>query len=53
MQKPNERGIFTLQDLANYGLHNFKDEVQQLLYFMTIYSQNPEVYRTIKNPYLD
>lgn len=27
MQKLNEKGIFSLQDLINYGLHNFKDEV--------------------------
>ena len=27
MQKLNERGIYSLQDLINYGLHNFKDEV--------------------------
>ncbi|SNB15552.1 conserved hypothetical protein [Flavobacterium psychrophilum] len=27
MQKLNERGIFTLRDLANYGLHNFKNEL--------------------------
>ena len=27
MQKLNEKGIFSLQDLLNYGLHNFKDEV--------------------------
>ncbi len=37
MQKLNERGIFSLQDLINYGLHNFKDEVlnewQNVLYY--------------------
>jgi hypothetical protein len=27
MQKLNERGIYSLQDLVNHGLHNFKDEV--------------------------
>lgn len=27
MQKLNAKGIFSLQDLINYGLHNFKDEV--------------------------
>ena len=27
MQKLNEKGIFSLHDLINYGLHNFKDEV--------------------------
>ena len=37
MQKLNEKGIFSLQDLINYGLHNFKDEVlnewQNVLYY--------------------
>ncbi|MFE3866937.1 hypothetical protein ACFX5E_02485 [Flavobacterium sp. LS2P90] len=37
MQKLNERGIYSLQDLVNYGLHNFKDEVlnewQNVLYY--------------------
>lgn len=27
MQKLNAKGIFSLQDLINYGLHNFKDDV--------------------------
>lgn len=27
MQKINDKGIFSLQDLINYGLQNFKDEV--------------------------
>lgn len=27
MQKLNEKGIYSLQDLINYGLHNFKNEV--------------------------
>lgn len=27
MQKLNEKGIYTLQDLIDYGLHNFKDDV--------------------------
>ena len=27
MQKLNAKGIFSLQDLINYGVHNFKDEV--------------------------
>lgn len=37
MQKLNERGIFNLQDLINYGLHNFKkdllNEWQNVLFF--------------------
>lgn len=37
MQKLNMKGIFSLQDLINYGLHNFKDEVlnewQNVLYY--------------------
>lgn len=37
MQKLNEKGIFCLQDLINYGLQNFKDEVlnewQNVLYY--------------------
>ena len=37
MQKLNEKGIYTLQDLINYDLHNFKDEVlnewQNVLYY--------------------
>ena len=37
MQKLNERGIYNLQDLINYGLHNFKDEVlnewQNILFY--------------------
>jgi hypothetical protein len=27
MQKTNERGIYNLQGLTSYGLHNFKDEL--------------------------
>ena len=37
MQKLNECGIFNLQDLINYGLHNFKKDLltewQNVLYF--------------------
>lgn len=37
MQKLNERGIFSLQDLINYGLHNFKKDLlmewQNVLYY--------------------
>jgi hypothetical protein len=37
MQKLNEKGIFTLQDLINYGLENFKSDLlnewQNILFF--------------------
>jgi hypothetical protein len=37
MQKLNEKEIYTLQDLINYGLHNFKTEIltewENVLYF--------------------
>jgi hypothetical protein len=54
MQKLNERGIFTLQDLANYGLHNFKDEVLNefnniLFYDNTIQSKSRSI-SNYKNP---
>ncbi len=54
MQKLNERGIFTLQDLANYGLHNFKDEVLNefnniLFYDNTIQSKSCSI-SNYKNP---
>jgi hypothetical protein len=48
MQKLNERGIYNLQDLANYGLHNFKDELLNefnniLFYDKTIQSKNRSI----------
>jgi hypothetical protein len=54
MQKLNERGIFTLQDLANYGLYNFKDEVLNefnniLFYDNTIQSKSRSI-SNYKNP---
>lgn len=54
MQKLNERGIFTLQDLANYGLHNFKDELLNefnniLFYDNTIQSKSRSI-SNYKNP---
>ena len=54
MQKLNERGIFTLQDLANYGLHNFKDRVLNefnniLFYDNTIQSKSRSI-SNYKNP---
>jgi len=37
MEKLNRKGIFSLQDLINYGLHNFKDDLlnewQNVLFF--------------------
>jgi hypothetical protein len=54
MQKLNERGIFTLQDLANYGLHNFKDELLNefnniLFYDNSIQSKSRSI-SNYKNP---
>ncbi len=48
MQKLNERGIYNLQDLANYGLHNFKDELLNefnniLFYDNTIQTQSRSI----------
>jgi hypothetical protein len=54
MQKLNERGIYNLQELANYGLHNFKDELLNefnniLFYDNTIQSQSCSI-SNYKNP---
>jgi hypothetical protein len=54
MQKLNERGIYNLQDLANYGLYNFKDEVLNefnniLFYDNTIQSKSRSL-SNYKNP---
>lgn len=54
MQKLNERGIYNLQDLSNYGLHNFKDEVLNefnniLFYDNTIQSKYCSI-SNYKNP---
>jgi len=48
MQKLNERGIYNLQDLVNYGLHNFKDELLNefnniLFYDNTIQSKSRSI----------
>jgi hypothetical protein len=48
MEKLNERGIYNLQDLANYGLHNFKDELLNefnniLFYDNTIQSKSKSI----------
>ena len=48
IQKLNERGIYNLQDLANYGLHNFKDELLNefnniLFYDNTIQSKSQSI----------
>jgi hypothetical protein len=48
MQKLNERGIYNLQDLASYGLHNFKDELLNefnniLFYDNTIQSKSQSI----------
>lgn len=54
MQKINERGIYNLQDLANYGLHNFKDELIRefnniLFYDITINDKSRNI-ANYKNP---
>lgn len=54
MQKLNDRGIYSLQDLANYGLHNFKDEILNefnniLFYDITIQSKSRSI-SNYKNP---
>lgn len=54
MQKLNERGIYNLQDLSNYGLQNFKDEVLNefnniLFYDNTIQSKYCSI-SNYKNP---
>jgi hypothetical protein len=48
MQKLNERGIYNLQGLASYGLHNFKDELLNefnniLFYDNTIQSKSQSI----------
>ncbi len=48
MQKLNERGIFTLKDLIDYGLLNFKDELLNefnniLFYDTTIKAKNSSI----------
>jgi hypothetical protein len=52
----NERGIYNLQGLTSYGLHNFKMSYwtsSTIFYFTTIlYSQNPK-YSALKNSLLD
>ena len=54
MQKLKERGIYNLQDLANYGLHNFKNELLNefnniLFYDNTIQSKSRSI-SNYKNP---
>lgn len=54
MQKLNERGIYNLKDLFEYGLHNFKVEVVTefnniLFYDNTIQSENKQLVH-YKNP---
>jgi hypothetical protein len=48
MQKLNERGIYNLQGLTSYGLHNFKDELLNefnniLFYDNTIQSKSQSI----------
>jgi hypothetical protein len=54
MEKLNKLGIFTLKDLVNYGLHNFKKELliefnNILFYDNTITSRRRNIYN-YKNP---
>jgi hypothetical protein len=54
MQKLNERGIYNLNDLLNYGLHNFKNELLKefnniLFYDNTIQSKSKSL-PNYKNP---
>ena len=54
MQKLNECGIYNLQDLSNYGLHNFKDALLNefnniLFYDNTIQSKSRSI-SNYKNP---
>lgn len=54
MQKLNERGIYNLQDLANYGLHNFKDELlnefNNILFYDNTIQSNSRSISHYKNP---
>ena len=54
MQKLNERGIFNLSDLANYGLHNFKNELlnefNNILFYDTTVVSNSKSITNYKNP---
>jgi hypothetical protein len=54
MQKLNERGIYNLNDLMNYGMHNFKNELLNefnniLFYDNTIQSKSKNL-SNYKNP---
>jgi hypothetical protein len=56
-KKLNERGIYNLQGLTSYGLHNFKDELLNefnniLFYDNTIQSKSQSIVHN-KNSLLD
>jgi hypothetical protein len=54
MQKLNERGIYTLNDLSNYGLHNFKNELlcefNNILFYDTTIRSKYKSLTNYKNP---
>ena len=54
MQRLNKRGIYNLQDLANYGLHKFKneilDEFNNILFFDTTIKSNKPIILSYNNP---
>jgi hypothetical protein len=54
MQKLNERGIYNLKDLANYGLHNFKNEIlnefNNILFYDTTIESKSKSLTNYKNP---
>lgn len=54
MQRLNKRGIYNLQDLANYDLHKFKDELlnefNNILFFDTTIKSNKPIISSYNNP---
>jgi hypothetical protein len=54
MQKLNERGIYNLNDLLNYGLHNFKNELlnefNNILFYDTSIRSKSKSLTNYKNP---
>ena len=54
MQKLNERGIYNLNDLVKYGLHNFKNELlnefNNILFYDTTIQSKSKSLTNYKNP---
>lgn len=54
MQKLNERGIYTLQNLENYGLHKFKGEIlkefNNILFYDNTIKSKSRIISNYKNP---